>query len=142
MQEKVQDQGNQTNRRRARPHWQGEDEQGYCDGVDQKKKHSNNNNNKPRCIFTQWAEQYNMDNPVNLNECPRVELWTDTKWEPYKEDIQQVIRRHLTEYGQDLREKLEITIDLDEGNKEWMYRALFSPRWKCPPISWVSGRRR
>ena len=68
-------------------------------------------------FFKQWLEQYNMDNPVNLNEYPRVEFWTDTKWEPYKEDIQQVIRSHLTKYGQDLREKLEITIDLDEGNK-------------------------
>ena len=58
-----------------------------------------------------------MDNPVNLNEHHRVEFWTDTKWEPYKEDIQQVIRSHLTKHGQDLREKLEITIDLDEGNK-------------------------
>jgi hypothetical protein len=59
-----------------------------------------------------------MDNPVNLSEYPRVEFWTDTKWEPYKEDIQQVIRRHLTKYGQDLREILDITIDLDEGNEE------------------------
>ena len=40
-------------------------------------------------MFTQWTEQYNMDNPVNLKESPRVELWTDTKWEPYKEGIQQ-----------------------------------------------------
>ena len=43
-----------------------------------------------------------MDNPVNLNEYPRVELWTDTKWEPYKEDIQQVIRRHLTTDSKDV----------------------------------------
>ena len=50
----------------------------------------NNNNNKPRGIFTQsWAERYNMDNLVNLNEFPSVELWADTKWEPYKEGIQQ-----------------------------------------------------
>ena len=48
------------------------------------------------------------------NKTPK--FWTDTKWEPYKEDIQQVIRSHLTKYGQDLREKLAITIDLDEGN--------------------------
>ena len=57
-----------------------------------------------------------MDNPVNLNECPRVEFWTDTHWEPYKEDIQQTIRRHLTVYREDFREVLEITVDLDEGN--------------------------
>ena len=82
-----------------------------------------------------------MDNPVNLNEYPRVEFWTDTKWEPYKEDIQQVIRRHLTTYGEDLREVLEITIDLDEGNEEWMYTAFFSQIWKCPPKSWIPGRR-
>ena len=48
MQEKVQDQGDQTNRRRARPHWQGEDEQGDYDGVDQKKKHRKKKTNKPR----------------------------------------------------------------------------------------------
>ena len=84
-----------------------------------------------------------MDNPVNLNECPRVECWTDTKWEPYKEDIQQTIRRHLTTDREDFREVLEITIDLDEGNKEWMYKAfLFPQRRKCPPKSWISGRRR
>ena len=69
-----------------------------------------------------------MDNPVNLNEYPRVEFWIDTKWEPYKEGIQQVIRRHLTTYGKDLREILEITTDLDEGNEEWMYTAFFSPK--------------
>ena len=61
-----------------------------------------------------------------------MEFWTDTKWEPYKEDIQQVIRSHLTKYGQDLREKLEITIDLDEGNEEWMYTAFFFPKMEVP----------
>ena len=30
-----------------------------------------------------------MDNPVNFKEFPRVEFWTDTKWEPYKAGIQQ-----------------------------------------------------
>ena len=69
-----------------------------------------------------------MDNPANLNEYPRVEFWIDTKREPYKEDIQQAIRSHLTKYGQDLREKLAITIDLDEGNKEWMYTTFFFPK--------------
>ena len=54
-------------------------------------------------VFKQWLEQYNMDNPVNLNECPRVEFWTDTKWEPYKEGIQQTIRRHLTTDRADFR---------------------------------------
>jgi hypothetical protein len=63
----------------------------------------NNNNNKPRGIFTQsWAERYNMDNPMNLKEFPRVEFWADTKWELYKEGIQQYIRRHLTTDGKDL----------------------------------------
>ena len=73
MQEKLQDQGNQTNRTRARPHWRGEDEQGYYDGGDNKRQR-NNNNNKPHGIFTQWAKQYNMDNQVNLKEFPRVEF--------------------------------------------------------------------
>ena len=51
-----------------------------------------NNNNKPRGIFTQsWAERSNMDSPMNLKEDPRVEFWADTKWEPYKEGIQQYI---------------------------------------------------
>ena len=76
-----------------------------------------------------------MENPVNLKELPRVEFWADTKWEPYKEGIQQFIRRHLTTYGMDLGECLELTIDLDEGNEEWMYTAFFSPRWTCPPTS-------
>ena len=42
-----------------------------------------------------------MDNPMNLKEFPRVEFWADTKWEPYKEGIQQEIRRHLTTDGKD-----------------------------------------
>ena len=55
-----------------------------------------------------------MDNPVNLKEYPRVEFSADTKWGPYKEGIQQDIRRHLTTYGTDLGECIELTIDLDE----------------------------
>ena len=43
---------------------------------------------KPLGIFKQWAERYNMDNPVNLKENPRVEFWADAR-EPYKEGIQQ-----------------------------------------------------
>ena len=83
-----------------------------------------------------------MDNPVNLKEFPRVEFWADTKWEPYKEDIQQEIRGHLTTYGGDLAECLEFNIDLDEGDEEWMYTAHFSQGHKCPPTSWIPGRRR
>ena len=61
------------------------------------------NEHKPRGIFTQsWAERYNMDNPMDLKEFPRVEFWADTKWELYKEGIQQYIRRHLTTDGKDL----------------------------------------
>ena len=82
-------------------------------------------------IFKQWAERYNMDNPVNLKDYPRVEFWTDTKWEPYKEDIQQEIRGHLTTDGGDLAECLEFNIDLDEGDK-WMYTAHFSPNKQVP----------
>ena len=55
----------------------------------------------------QWAEQYNMDNPVNLKEFPRVEFWTDTNWEPYKEGIQQEIRRQLTTDGKDFAEVIK-----------------------------------
>ena len=43
-----------------------------------------------------------MDNPMNLKEFPRVEFWVDTKWELYKEGIQQYIRRRLTTDGKDL----------------------------------------
>ena len=45
--------------------------------------------NKPVGILKQRAERYNMDNIVNLKEFPRVEFWVDTKWEPFKEEIQQ-----------------------------------------------------
>ena len=45
-----------------------------------------------------------MDNLVTLKEFPRVKFWADTKWEPYKEGIQQEIRRHLTTDGNDLAE--------------------------------------
>ena len=84
------------------------------------------NNNKPRGVLTQsWPERYNMDNPVNLKEFPRVEFWADTKWEPYKEDIQQEIRGHLTTYGGDLAACLEFNLDLDEGDEEWMCTAHF-----------------
>ena len=51
---------------------------------------NNNNNNKPQGVVTQsWAERYNMEIYVNPKEFPRVEFWADTKWEPYKEGIQQ-----------------------------------------------------
>ena len=83
-----------------------------------------------------------MDNPMNLKEFPRVEFWIDTKWEPYKEGIQQDIRRHLTTYGKDLAEWIEFTIDLDEGDEKWIYTAHFSQRHKCSPTSWIPGRRR
>ena len=66
-----------------------------------------------------------MDSPMNLREFPRVEFWVDTKWEPYNEGIQQYIRRHLTTYGKDLAEWIEFTIDLDEGDEDWIYTAHF-----------------
>ena len=85
--------------------------------------------NKPRGIFTQsWAERSNMDNPMNLKEVPRVEFWADTKWEPYKEGIQQYIRRHLTTDGKDLAEWIEFRIDLDESDAEWICTAHFFPK--------------
>ena len=55
---------------------------------------------KPHGIVTQSrAERYNMDNLVNLKEFSRVEFWAETKWEPYKKDIQQEIRGRLTTDG-------------------------------------------
>ena len=53
---------------------------------------TNKKTKQPLGIFKQWAERYNMDNPMNLKEFPRVEFWVDTKWEPYKDGIQQDIR--------------------------------------------------
>ena len=121
----------------ACPDCSEEDEPDDCYDGDQKKR-----KNKPLgFFFKQWLEQYNMDNPANLNECPRVEFWTDTKWEPYKEDIQQTIRGHLTTDREDFREFLEITIDLDEAAKSGCTKRSFSQRPKCPPKYWISGRR-
>ena len=86
-------------------------------------------NNKPRGIFTQsWAERYNMDNPMNLKECPRVEFWADTKWEPYKEGIQQDIRRHLTTYGKDVSEWLEFRDRLGRRRRRVDLHSALFPR--------------
>ena len=73
-----------------------------------------------------------MDNPLNLKDCPRVEFWTDTKWEPYREDIQQEIRGHLATDGADLEVCLEFNIDLDDGDEEWMYTAHVFPQTQVP----------
>ena len=62
-----------------------------------------------------------------------MEFWVDTKWEPYKEGIQQDIRRQLTTDGKDLAEWDEFTIDLDEGDEEWIYTAHCSKIDRCPP---------
>ena len=69
-----------------------------------------------------------MDNPVNLKEYPHVEFWADTTWEPYKEGIQQEIRRQLTTDGKDFAELIETTIELDCGDEEWIYAAHFFPK--------------
>ena len=69
---------------------------------------------------------------MNLKEFPCVEFWADTKWEPYKDSIQQDIRRHLTTYGKGLAERIEFTIDLDEGDEEWIYTAHFFPKTQVP----------
>ena len=82
-----------------------------------------------------------MDHLVNLKEFPRVEFWDDNKWEPFKEGTQQEIRRHLTTDGKDHAEWIEFTIDLDEGDEEWIYTAHFSPRHRCPPTSLIPGGR-
>ena len=50
MQEKAQDLGNQTNRKRASPDWWEEDEHGDCDYGD-KKKQKTKHNTKPRACF-------------------------------------------------------------------------------------------
>ena len=57
-----------------------------------------------------------------------MEFWADTKWEPYKEGIQQEIRRQLTTNGKDLADLIETTIDLDYGDEEWIYTAHFFPK--------------
>ena len=82
-----------------------------------------------------------MDNLVKLKEFPRVEFLADTKWEPCKEGIQEQIRMHLTTYGKDLAEGIDFTIEDDEGNAEWIYTAHLSQRHRCPPTSWILGRR-
>ena len=73
-----------------------------------------------------------MGNPVNLKEFPRAEFWADTKWGPYKEGIQQEIRRHLTTNVKDLAEWIEFTIDLDEGDRVCIYTTHFFPKTQVP----------
>ena len=63
--------------------------------------------NKSGGAFRQWFEQYHKNNPVNLKEFPRVEYWADTKWEPYKEDIQHEIRKHFDKDAHDVQCCLE-----------------------------------
>ena len=69
---------------------------------------------------------------MNLKEFPRVEFCTDTNWEPYKEGIQQEIRRQLTTDGKDFAELIETTIDLNCGDEEWVYTAHFFPKALVP----------
>ena len=83
-----------------------------------------------------------MDNPVDLKEFTRGEFWADAKWGPYKEGIQQEIRRHLTTDGKYLAEWNEFTIGLDASDEEWIYTAHFSQRHRFPPTSLILGRRR
>ena len=61
-----------------------------------------------------------------------MELWADTKWEPYKERAQQEIRRHLTTDGKDLAQWIEFTIDLDQGDEAWIYTPKFFPNTQVP----------
>ena len=88
-------------------------------------------------FFTQWLNAYHKKHPVNLLEFPRVEYWADTKWEPYKEDIQHHIRTNFNQDAQELTSCLELEIDLDQGNEEWRYTAHFSPRRTCPQTGWI-----
>ena len=73
-----------------------------------------------------------MEKPPNLVEFARVEFWADTKWEPYKEGVQQEIRRLLTTDGKDLADLIETTIGLDYGDEAWIYTAHFFPKELVP----------
>ena len=63
---------------------------------------------------------------------PRAGFCDDAQWEPYKECIQQEIRRQLTTYGKDFADLIETTIDLDYGDEQWIYTALFFPKALVP----------
>ena len=54
-----------------------------------------------------------------------MEYWTDTKWEAYKDDVQQEIHGHMDKDRADLEVCLELELDLDNGNEDWMYTAYF-----------------
>ena len=66
--------------RAASSDWWEEDDHGGIDGGDKKK--LQNTKSKSAGSFTQWFDKYHKKYLVNLKEFPRVELWTDTKWEP------------------------------------------------------------
>ena len=95
--------------------------------------------NQSTGAFKQWQDQYHKDNPVDRHRFPQVEFWSDTKWEAYKEDIQKDIRDRMGH--EDLNSPLDTEIDLDNGNKDWMYTAHFSPGSMCPQTSWSQWRR-
>ena len=59
---------------------------------------------------------------------PRVELWNDTQWEAYKEDVRSEIRREMNNDGTDLEKRLECKLDLDYGNEDWMYTPHLFPK--------------
>ena len=61
-----------------------------------------------------------------------MEYWTDTEWEAYKEVIQEEIRGQMDSDGADLKAGLELEIDLDDGNEDWMYTAHFFPLRQVP----------
>ena len=79
-------QGTRNQKRNRGARW----EDCASDGGDTKKQKKNTPG-----AFKQWADQYHKHNLVNLNVFPQVEYWTDTKWEAYKQDIQQEISDHM-----------------------------------------------
>ena len=67
--------------RAASPAWWEDVVRGGEGGGDKKKQ------NKCAGSFTQWLNEYHKKHPVNLQEFPRAEYWTDTHWEPYMETV-------------------------------------------------------
>ncbi|MFM7980200.1 MAG: hypothetical protein ACKPKO_12870 [Candidatus Fonsibacter sp.] len=102
------------------------DDHGGSDAGDKKKQKRKNGRAK------EWSKQYRKDNPVKPEKFPRVEFWNDTQWEAYKEDAQREIRMEMNKNGKDLKNSLECKLDLDYGNKDWMYTALLFPSDSVP----------
>ena len=66
-------------------------EETSSDGSEMKKPKQKKKKKNAMGAFKQWQDQYHKDNPVDKDKFPEVELWTDTKWEACKENVQQEI---------------------------------------------------